>query len=387
MRGGSQALLVRDVDGNAYVAKCAGNPQGTRTLINEWIVTRLLKMLGVCTPDVRPLRFEAGIPGEDLLHFHVGNRRIPISDGVHLGSVCPVDPARKAIFDFLPTHLLPKVVNLPHFILAYVLDKWVSQTDRRQAIFVREPSADKAARLRAYLIDHGLSFGGSGWEFSDAPLHGLYFDKSIYSGANMEADCHAAVDLIEKFPEDRLLSASRDIPAEWFETGDAEQLTRLLEVLCSRRVNLHELVNRSVQQLRKSGDAISKVSRTGLLLSVMLLAGIASHLLKVSPSVAEIDVNAYRSESFSTAPQNHPLLIVADAYDLSEHSLTGELVDEYGVRIWRGKAFLNDGKIKADVPPIVWNGVYFFRLYATRPAGREDKLLREYALWVDECKK
>src|SRR5437016_11286861 len=118
MRGGAQALLVRDDTGNAYVAKCVGNPQGTRTLINEWIVSRLLKYLRVSTPAVHPVRIERGIPGEDLLAFQVGKERIPIPPGVHLGSRCPVDPAHKAIFDSLPTRLLHTVVNLPDFIAA-----------------------------------------------------------------------------------------------------------------------------------------------------------------------------------------------------------------------------------------------------------------------------
>jgi hypothetical protein len=39
MCGGSQAQLVQGDDGHSYVCKFVGNPQGTRTLINEWIAT------------------------------------------------------------------------------------------------------------------------------------------------------------------------------------------------------------------------------------------------------------------------------------------------------------------------------------------------------------
>ena len=46
MRGGSQPFLVQGEDDRFYVAKFAGNPQGDRTLINEWAAHRVLQQLG-----------------------------------------------------------------------------------------------------------------------------------------------------------------------------------------------------------------------------------------------------------------------------------------------------------------------------------------------------
>ncbi len=271
LRGGAQALLVRDSSGKAYVAKCVGNPQGTRTLINEWIVSRLLKHLRFSTPEVHALRVERGIPGDGLLEFHMGGRNVPVADGVHFGSLCPVDPERKAIFDFLPSRLLYKVANLPDLLMAYAFDKWVNQTDARQVIFIRERCAEQPGLFRAYLIDHGLSFGGSRWELNDAPLAGLFHDHSIYADSGFETASHACVDRIQQLPEKGLFSIESEVPAGWLQPGDRDQMTRLLELLCNRRGKLHNIVDRAIWQLQESGIPIPKTAAGRYLLGALLL--------------------------------------------------------------------------------------------------------------------
>jgi hypothetical protein len=272
MRGGSQSLLVRDRAGNAYIAKCVGNPQGTRTLINEWIVDRLLQYLRVSTPGVHLLSIESDIPGKELLEFQMGNRREPIAPGIHLGSRCPVDPDRKAIFDFLPRRLLRNVVNLPDLFFSFTFDRWVNQTDTRQVIFIRERCAGPGAAFRAYLIDHGLSFGGSRWTVSESGLTGLFHDRSIYTDPTLETACHDAVEHIRDIPEERLFSLLQDIPLEWLEAGDREEMTRLLELLCARRSKLHPIVDRALRQLRDAGTVAPSSLEAKVLLCTLLLA-------------------------------------------------------------------------------------------------------------------
>lgn len=269
MRGGAQSLLVRDPAGNAFVAKCVGNPQGTRTLINEWIVSRLLRHLRLSTPAVTALKIERGIPGDHLLEFAMGNRKVPIASGVHLGSACPVDPEKKAIFDFLPRRLLHNVVNLPDILLSFAFDKWVHQMDSRQAIFIRERSTSHDVKFRAYLIDHGLSFGGSRWEISDGTLGGLHADRSIYKNPTFERECYAAVERIQQLPEEAFSVEQQEIPPEWLAAGDSNELARLLEVLCGRRNKLHAVVGRALRQLHEA-DLISPKSYEGKLLIGLL---------------------------------------------------------------------------------------------------------------------
>ncbi len=275
MRGGAQALLVRDEAGNAYVAKCVENPQGTRTLINEWIVSRLLKYLRLSTPAVSAIQIGGGVQGGNLLQFQVGSKSIPIPSGIHCGSACPANPAHKAIFDFLPRRLMQNVVNLPDLIMALAFDKWVSQTDTRQAIFIRERCAGPDAKFRAYLIDHGLSFGGSRWEMSDDTLNGLYHDRSVYDSPGTAHLCHAAVDRIQELREEDLSSLVPDIPEEWLKAGDREEVTRLLELLCYRRAKLHDTMERVLRQLDEAGIVMPSASdRKRLLGALLLLASI-----------------------------------------------------------------------------------------------------------------
>lgn len=385
MRGGSQALLVRTTNQDMYVAKCLGNPQGDRTLINEWIVTRLLQSLNISAPEVHPLQLTDGVPGSNLLHFELGTHKIPIRLGLHLGSRCPVDPARVAIFDFLPRRLLSRVVNLPDFVFAYVFDHWVSQSDTRQAIFIREHRPDRQVAFRAYLIDHGFSFGGQRWELSDTALHGLYYDRAVYPESDMDSHCHAAVDKIQSLPEQLLSLAYHDVPTEWFANGDREQIMQLLQKLSSRRAKLHESVERALRALRQAGGVISK-PHSGLLLTIFISLACLLRLHTYRRPVAEARITANRNIEFSEAPDNTPLHFTADAYDLNQPSMTAEVVDERGREIWLGPANLKKGRVETSLPPLHDSGVHFIRLYTTRKNGLKE-LLREYVLVIKPCSK
>lgn len=242
--------------------------------MNEWIVSRLLTHLRLSTPEVRALRLNRGIPGEELLQFRIGNRTKPIEEGLHLGSRCPVDPERKAIYDFLPRKLLDKVGNLPDLLMGFVFDKWVSQCDARQAIFVRERLPGETASLfRTYLIDHGLTFGGSRWEFSDRPMAGLFVDRSIYNRPELETIFHSTVDRIQELPEENLESIGQEVPADWLAGNDGEEVSRLIEALAKRRVTLHETIDRTLRQLEEAGIAVprSKANRYSIGILVLTL--------------------------------------------------------------------------------------------------------------------
>lgn len=365
LRGGTQALLVRDESGNAYVAKCVGNPQGTRTLINEWIVSRLLQHLRVSTPEVRALRFERGIPGDNLLEFQTGNRRTPVPDGVHFGSLCPVDPERKAIFDFLPRRLLHKVVNLPDLLMAYVFDKWVHQMDSRQAIFIRERSAESSGLFRAYLIDHGLSFGGSRWELQDTGLAGLYQDRSIYGEPEFEAAAHDNVDRIQQLSDTDLFLIENEIPAEWLQREDRGEMTRLLELLCDRRAGLHDTIDRAVAQLQQAGIVLPKTAANRRLLAALLL------MSSLPASVSTI--GAHFKVAVSAARASHPAVDVR----FSTHSETGQPINGCSVRLWSEKRIHKIPVMQNEAP--AEDRIYRFRVYPSTADESEDQPAHEYA--------
>lgn len=249
MRGGSQAFLIESEEGS-YVAKFSKNPQGTRTLINECIATKVLQRLGVSTPDLVILRLTEKVRNEADLCFQISGRRIPVEPGLHLGSRCPVDPLKKSVFDFMPRKLLSNVINLSDFGTAFVVDKLLGNTDRRQAIFVRERNAGGNLAFRAYCIDHGLAFAGSRWEIFDWPGNGHYIDKDVYSMFNMHAVCAAALEGLAKINEDDWLSFSAEIPETWFSDEDYDVLVTLFATVQMRIGNLESILSRHVLGLK-----------------------------------------------------------------------------------------------------------------------------------------
>ncbi len=379
MRGGAQSLLVRDGGGNAYIAKCVGNPQGTRTLVNEWIVSRLLKYLRVSTPEVHTIQIDRGIPGDNLLNFDIGNRRVQIAPGVHLGSRCPVDPEQKAIFDFLPRRLLHKVVNLPDLLLAFVFDKWVNQTDTRQAIFIRERAGTPAGTFRTYLIDHGHSFGGSSWEFCDGVLNGLYHDRSIYENATGKSECHAAVDRIHQLPDESILSIERQIPVEWLQSGEREEMTRLLNLLLGRRTKLHDIIDRALVQMGQAGIAIPRTSEGRRLLgALLLLACVPGSLLRTDAVDIHMTPRGH-SESAQASEQGTPL---ATSFSLTARSGVEGAVQKYEVRMWWGEAPRTDTRAKESNVRKPKVSTYFLRVYTDKQDGDQNQVVGEYAFLV-----
>jgi hypothetical protein len=255
MRGGSQPFLVEGEDRQFYVAKFTGNPQGNRTLINEWIAHRLFQQLGLSTPDLRLLQLSERSKSTEDLWFQIGNQTIAIQGTFHLGSQCPVDPTTTAIYDFLPRRLFPKVVNLGDLASAFVLDRWLGQTDTRQAVFARDKTNGKDLKLRLYLIDHGMSFAGKQWELPDSMKYGLYMDRSVYLSLNMKAACEEALSRIDALTESDLYAAADDIPSCWCCDDDYDSLAKLLGLLNSRRTRLRAVVSRHLQLLQRELNA------------------------------------------------------------------------------------------------------------------------------------
>jgi hypothetical protein len=253
MRGGAQAHLIEADDGNFYVVKFRNNPQHRRILINERIASSFLDYLQISAPPTAVIRISPEfLAGNPETYLQLGTRRLEVSPGWHFGSRYPGDPARTAVYDFIPDALLEKVMNLPDFLGVFVFDKWVANADARQSIFfrarLREASAPVGAGARlgfiAHMMDHGFVFDGPHWNFVDSPLQGLYFRPDVYRRVRSLDDFQPWLDRVLHFPEDAVDHALKQIPAGWFDCDEAE-LEKLLVRLMARRRRVPGLIEES----------------------------------------------------------------------------------------------------------------------------------------------
>ena len=113
MRGGAQSHLLEADDGHFYVVKFLNNPQHRRILINELIASCFLRYLQIAAPQTAIISVSEEFVAENpALCLQLGQQRTPVQAGWHFGSCFPGDPARLAVYDFLPDTLLKQVSNL-----------------------------------------------------------------------------------------------------------------------------------------------------------------------------------------------------------------------------------------------------------------------------------
>jgi HipA-like protein len=253
LRGGSQAHLVKGEDGRYYVAKFLNNPQGNRSLINEWISHRLFLKLGISTPRVRLLNLDNKCAANPILYFSIATRTVPIEPGIHFGSECPVNPDKVAIFDFLPRPLVARISNVSDFGRVLVADRWLCQNDSRQAIFFRERSTGSSLSMRVVFLDNGHLLGGPEWTFHDSELRGFYLDPTVYSTFDLTAICRLTMDTICAITEEEIYACFDHIPETWLRLENTQSVRGLCAALVKRQYRLDYLVERQLEALKMLG--------------------------------------------------------------------------------------------------------------------------------------
>ena len=252
MRGGAQSHLIEADDGQFYIVKFQNNPQHRRILVNELVASVFLKYLQVSSADAALIHVS-----EEFLREHPdvaieqGAKRMPASAGRQFGSRYPGDPAKVAVYDFVPDTLLHKVRNVADFLGVLVFDKWVSNADGRQAVFfrarVREwlPGAAEEHALTmgfvGLMIDHGFAFNGPDWKFTDSPVRGLYPRKLVYGDVASLDEFEPWLERVMHFPEEVVDQALKQVPPEWI-PGEQDELERMLEQLMRRRKRVPDLI-------------------------------------------------------------------------------------------------------------------------------------------------
>ncbi len=242
MRGGSQAHLMAASDRNYYIVKFQNNPQHRRILANEFLASRLGRMLGLAMPEVRVIDVSEWLiqhTPELRMQPNVG-WTVPCQTGQNLAIRYAVDdPFTHNIFDYVPEALACRIFNLRDFARMLVLDKWACNTDGRQAIFSRR------ANYRYYhvtFIDHGYYFNAGQWTFPDAPLHGIYYSKFVYQHVTGWKDFEPVLSRAEETDRDELWHLTEGLPEEWWYLSHPSELHRLIEILDRRREMIRNLI-------------------------------------------------------------------------------------------------------------------------------------------------
>ncbi len=239
-------------DGAFYVVKFTNNPQHRRVLVNEWIACSFLRYLQIHVPETALIELTPDfVSSNPDLYLLMGSKREPVPPGIHFGSRLAVHPDRVAIFDFLPEKLLVKIENRIDFLGTLIFDKWVGNSDSRQAVFFRaraktwtplKGAAPARVGFFAQMIDHGFAFNGPHWEFQDAPIQGLYFRTSVYESVQSLDSFQPWLAMIENFPTQVVDSAWKEVPRAWLD-GDEDELEQMLETLLRRRERVAQLIS------------------------------------------------------------------------------------------------------------------------------------------------
>jgi hypothetical protein len=245
MRGGSQAHLLRASDGFFYVTKFQNNPQHPRVLANEMLAGLLAQWLGLPVPHLEPIEVSDWlITNTPEMRVELAGTAVPCSTGLQLASRYPDLEAQ--VFDYLPESMLSQVTNLEDFARCLVLDKWTSNSDGRQAIFVRKP---RGRKYSACFIDQGYCFNAGEWTFPDSALRGVYARNCVYAGVTNWKSFEPALTRAEEADIIDLWQCAETIPPEWYgyEYGALE---RLVEELYGRRLMIRDLITAFRQSSR-----------------------------------------------------------------------------------------------------------------------------------------
>ncbi len=237
MRGPSQAALVLANDGRHYVVKGPDPLSGTRPLVNEWLGSRLLQLLGIRVADVRPIRLDRRFQLQYSRSCSGPAAAEAAAEYMAAAIAYPVDPQQGPVYDFLPGQLFHRLTNPGDLAGAIVVDRWAGQTKRRQAVFHRESS-----KWIATAINQSGLFGGSLWRIaSDTHISGPARGWPLPEPEGAES-LRPWIMKIGELPDAAIRTTFGAVPECWLETADESRLAALAEELLSRKASIETLL-------------------------------------------------------------------------------------------------------------------------------------------------
>lgn len=240
MRGGAQAHLMRASDGQFYVVKFQNNPQHLRVLANELLATRLAERVGLPVPVTEVIAVDDWlIANTSELRMEVSLHPVPCKAGLQFGARYVCDPAEAQVFDYLPESILNnKLKNREAFAGMLALDKWLGNSNGRQAVFWKK---SRERKYNVSFIDQGYCFNAGEWDFPDSPLRGVYARNCVYKDITGWDAFQPWLSRIEKLDPEIVREIAGEIPPEWV-GNDWQALETLAETIIARRSKVRELI-------------------------------------------------------------------------------------------------------------------------------------------------
>jgi hypothetical protein len=136
----------------------------------------------------------------------------------------------------LPTDSLAKVINISELAGISVLDLWLQNTDKRQAVFARKWGSQS---YRVYWIDFGNCFGGTRWDADNQRL-ARHVLETTPCGID-SADYEPWIQRIEQLSFADLMSVFSSVPEAWRHGREAD-LERLAHVIDASRWRVRDLI-------------------------------------------------------------------------------------------------------------------------------------------------
>lgn len=184
MRGGSQAALMEADDGNFYVVKMLGNPQGSQVLFHDAFGSELMRSVGLPVPPWKVLYIPTPLTRSRELRFQTasGSTSAP-SAGPHFASQFVLRDMRDSLCEILPTAWINRLSNPEDFIGALMVDLWTNNQDHRQAIFLRHSESEQ---LHAFFVDQGYQFSYKLEDLKVAVRRVQFMNRGVYRCADLE---------------------------------------------------------------------------------------------------------------------------------------------------------------------------------------------------------
>jgi len=257
MEGMSDSHLIMGSDSKPYVVKFLDNPQHKLVPANEWLGTHLALFLNLPVPRASQINVsEQFVLQNPTLTRGKGSSLRLHTAGIQFGSafVGGLFPGRSYEY-ILPTQV-PLISNKQDFLGALVFDRWVCNSDSRQAVFV---SDTRSKSLQAYFIDHGNCFGMHAWLLREPEMRALYRRQAVYSDVTGLTSFEPWLARLRTLDVGLLWQGFASMPAEWYREGPFHP-EKLIDALDKRRQVMPDLIM-SMQRAWPEVFPFWKVSR------------------------------------------------------------------------------------------------------------------------------